>query len=135
MIPGWKTEIENEYLQVLRESPRATPADFTARLGQSEGYAVYWLAELAKQGRIRILAVELVEGYSVSQLPTALPGSPIWPLHHLLALSSKTEGTARSMAYDVICACGWTAEAKTEEEAQQRALCHRLETGPQHSSG
>ncbi len=69
MIPGWKSEIENEYLQVLRESPQASPADFAARLGESECCAIYWLTQLAKEGRIRILAVELVKDHEVACAP------------------------------------------------------------------
>jgi hypothetical protein len=61
MIPGWKEEIEGEYLQILREFPNALPRDFAARLGVSECCAVYWLTQLARDGRVRIRLVEMVE--------------------------------------------------------------------------
>ncbi len=61
MIPGWKEEIEGEYLQILRESPTASPRDFASRLGVSECCAIYWLTQLARDGRVRIRAVEVVE--------------------------------------------------------------------------
>jgi hypothetical protein len=61
MIPGWKEETEREYLQLLWESSRVSPRDFASRLGVSECCAVYWLTELAKEGRVRILSVELVK--------------------------------------------------------------------------
>ncbi len=61
MIPGWKEEIEGEYLQILRESPGASPSDIATRLGVSEGIAVYWLTQLARDGRVRIHAIELVQ--------------------------------------------------------------------------
>ncbi len=61
MIPGWETDLKGEYLQVLRQSGAATPRDFAARLGVSECCAVYWLTELARQGRIRITQVEIVD--------------------------------------------------------------------------
>jgi hypothetical protein len=61
MIPGWKEEFEGEYLQILREIPKASPSDFSLRLDVSECCAIYWLTELAKEGRVRILAVELVK--------------------------------------------------------------------------
>ncbi len=61
MIPGWKDEIEGEYLQVLQESPGASPSEIATRLGVSEGSAVYWLTEMAREGRVRIRAIELVQ--------------------------------------------------------------------------
>ena len=61
MIPGWRAEFEEEYLKILREIPKASPGDFALRLDVSECCAIYWLAELAKEGKIRILAVELVK--------------------------------------------------------------------------
>lgn len=61
MIPGWKEEIEGEYLDFLREFRKATPADFAARFGVSECCVVYWLTDLAREGRVKILSFELVE--------------------------------------------------------------------------
>ena len=61
MIPGWKEEIEGEYLTFLRELPKATPADVAARFGVSECCAVYWLTDMAREGKLRILAFEFVE--------------------------------------------------------------------------
>ncbi len=61
MIHGWKEALEWEYLSVLREHPKTTPEDLAARLGVSEGVATYWLTDLAREGRVRILGVEVVE--------------------------------------------------------------------------
>jgi len=61
MIPGWKDEMEGEYLQCLREAGKASPREIAVRLGISECCAVYWLTEMAREGRLRILGVELVE--------------------------------------------------------------------------
>ncbi|HEY7676384.1 MAG TPA: hypothetical protein VIG69_04900 [Candidatus Methylomirabilis sp.] len=72
MIPGWKEELEAEYLEVLREGGRATPADLALRLGVSENSAVYWLTQLARDGRVRILGVEAIaDGEIRSGGPTA----------------------------------------------------------------
>jgi len=79
MIPGWKEEIEGEYLEFLRECRKATPADVAARLGVSECCAIYWLTDLARAGRIRILAVEPVEAGQVSRDREAPVGSPLQP--------------------------------------------------------
>ncbi len=68
MIPGWKEEIEGEYLQILRESPGASPSDIATRLGVSEGIAVYWLTQLARDGRVRIHAIELVHDGKVTSI-------------------------------------------------------------------
>jgi hypothetical protein len=61
MIPGWKEEIEGEYLEFLGKRHTATPADLAARFDVSECCAIYWLTELAREGRIRIPAVEFLE--------------------------------------------------------------------------
>lgn len=61
MIPGWKEEIQAEYLQFLRENKRTTPADVAARFEVSECCAIYWLTELAREGRVRIPSVEFLE--------------------------------------------------------------------------
>jgi hypothetical protein len=72
MIPGWKEELEAEYLDVLREGGRATPAELALRLGVSEDSAVYWLTQLARDGRVRILGVEaLADGDTRVGGPTA----------------------------------------------------------------
>ena len=61
MIPGWREEVVGEYVEVLKSHGKVTPAEVAARLGISECCAVYWLTDLARDGRVRILAVELVE--------------------------------------------------------------------------
>lgn len=61
MIPGWKEDILSAYVGVLRQHPGATPADVAAHLGVSESCAVYWLTDLARDGRIRIGVLDLVE--------------------------------------------------------------------------
>ena len=68
MIPGWKDEIEGEYLQILREFPGASPSDIATRLGVSEGSAVYWLTQLARDGRVRIRAIELAQDGKVPSI-------------------------------------------------------------------
>jgi len=65
MIPGWREELEEEYLRLLRDASIASPGDLAARIGVSECCAVYWLTELARAGRIRILAVEPVKAGDV----------------------------------------------------------------------
>jgi hypothetical protein len=61
MIPGWKEEIEGEYLEFLRKPRKLTPADFASRFDVSECCAVYWLTELARKGKVRITSVEFLE--------------------------------------------------------------------------
>ena len=61
MMPGWKEEIEGEYLEFLRKRHTATPADLAARFDVSECCAVYWLTEIARRGRLRIPFVEFLE--------------------------------------------------------------------------
>jgi hypothetical protein len=75
MIPGWKEEIHGEYLQLLRDCPTASPAEVAARLGVSERCATYWLTDLAKDGRVRIVALELAEAPLSALEPPALPRS------------------------------------------------------------
>jgi len=73
MIPGWETELKGEYLDMLREQRKASPRDFAVRLGVSECCAVYWLTELARQGRVRITEVEFVgEGHVPCAAESAL---------------------------------------------------------------
>jgi hypothetical protein len=61
MIPGWKDEIEGEYLAVLRRHPKATPAELATYLGVQECCVIYWLTDMARNGRIRIVGFELVQ--------------------------------------------------------------------------
>ena len=61
MIPGWKDEIQREYMEFLRKHRRASPPELAAHLKISECCVVYWLTELARDGKIRILAAEIVE--------------------------------------------------------------------------
>ena len=61
MIPGWQEESDTEYLKILQEMPAPSPRDLAMRLNVSECCVVFWLAELAKRGKIRIPAVELVK--------------------------------------------------------------------------
>lgn len=61
MIPGWKEEIQQDYLEFLRTHHRASPSELAAHLELSESSIIYWLTDLAREGKVRILAVELVE--------------------------------------------------------------------------
>ncbi len=61
MIPGWKEDIQSEYLEFVRKNRRVTPADLASHFNMSECCAVYWLTDLARDGRVRILSFELVE--------------------------------------------------------------------------
>jgi hypothetical protein len=69
MIPGWDKDTKDEYLQILQEIGSAVPRDFAMRLGVSECCAVYWLTELARQGRLRITGVEAVKEGDVPCAP------------------------------------------------------------------
>jgi DeoR/GlpR family transcriptional regulator of sugar metabolism len=69
MIPGWKDEIQRDYLEFLRGHGKVSPAELAAHLNISECCVVYWLTDLAREGKVRILAAELVE-------ESALPGEP-----------------------------------------------------------
>ncbi len=71
MIRGWKEEIERDYLEVLREHRQASPPDVAARLKVSEGSAVYWLTGLARDGKIRILAVAIAEEGGLPCVPSS----------------------------------------------------------------
>jgi len=62
MISGWKDEIEKDYLGYLRKHPRVSPDEMAAHLKTSECSVVFWLTNLARDGKVRILAVEIVEG-------------------------------------------------------------------------
>ncbi len=62
-------DIGAECLRIMREVGRASPRTVARRLGVSECCVVYWLTELARQGRIRIVAVEPL---APGQMPCAL---------------------------------------------------------------
>jgi hypothetical protein len=61
MISGWKEEIQQDYLSFLRGHPKVTPAELAAHLNLSESWVIYWLTDLAREGKVRITGVELVE--------------------------------------------------------------------------
>jgi len=61
MIYGWKKELQHDYLRFLNARGRVSPSELAAHLNISECCAVYWLTDLAREGKVRILAVELVE--------------------------------------------------------------------------
>ena len=61
MIPGWKDELQQDYLDFLRTHRTASPAEVAAHLNISESSAVFWLTDLAREGKVRLRAVELVE--------------------------------------------------------------------------
>ena len=50
--------MEREYLNVLRSRGSATPNELATALGVSEGCAVFWLTELAREGLVRITGIE-----------------------------------------------------------------------------
>jgi len=73
MISGWKEEIQRDYLNFLRGHPKATPCELAMHLNLSEGCAIYWLTDLAREGKVRITGLELVEEDTASFEPqTAL---------------------------------------------------------------
>ena len=84
MIPGWREEVVGDYVEVLKSHGKVTPAQVAARLGISECCAVYWLTDLARDGRVRILAVELVEHGG----PPAMPRPPLRASARLFARHS-----------------------------------------------
>jgi DeoR/GlpR family transcriptional regulator of sugar metabolism len=61
MIYGWKDEIQQDYLRFLSARGRVSPPELAAHLNVSESCAVHWLTDLAREGKLRILAVELAE--------------------------------------------------------------------------
>jgi hypothetical protein len=61
MIPGWKDELQKEYLDFLRKQGTVSPSEMAAHLNISECCAVFWLTDMARSGKVRIRAVELVE--------------------------------------------------------------------------
>ncbi len=61
MIPGWKEEIQAQYLEFVRKRHTVSPRELAAHFNMSECCAVYWLTDLARDGRVRILGIEAVE--------------------------------------------------------------------------
>lgn len=57
---NWWGAIGSEILDCLREHGSATVNELSEELGFSEGAATAFLAMLAREGRVRILQVELV---------------------------------------------------------------------------
>jgi DNA-binding Lrp family transcriptional regulator len=57
---NWWDAIDREILDRLREHGSATVSELSQELGLSEGAATAFLAMLAREGRVRILQVELV---------------------------------------------------------------------------
>jgi DNA-binding Lrp family transcriptional regulator len=57
---NWWGAIDGEILDRLREHGSASVNELSRELGLSEGAATAFLAMLAREGRVRILQVELV---------------------------------------------------------------------------
>jgi predicted transcriptional regulator len=57
---NWWSAIDGEILDRLREHGSATVKELCEALGLSEGATTAFLAMLAREGRVRILQVELV---------------------------------------------------------------------------
>ncbi len=57
---NWWGAIDGEILDLLREHGSASVNELSEELGLSEGAAAAFLAMLAREGRVRILQVELV---------------------------------------------------------------------------
>lgn len=57
---NWWEDIDGEILDCLREHGSATVTELSEELGLSEGAATAFLAMLAREGRVRIVRVELV---------------------------------------------------------------------------
>jgi len=57
---NWWGAIDGEILDRLREHGSATVSELCEELGLSEGAATAFLSMLAREGRVRILQVELV---------------------------------------------------------------------------
>lgn len=56
---NWWGDIDGEILDCLREHGSATVKEISEELGLSEGAATAFLAMLAREGRVRIVQVEL----------------------------------------------------------------------------
>jgi len=57
---NWWGDIDGEILDCLREHGSVTVKELSQELGLSEGAATAFLAMLAREGRVRIVEVELV---------------------------------------------------------------------------
>ena len=57
---NWWGDIDGEILDCLREHGSVTVNELSQELGLSEGAATAFLAMLAREGRVRIVQVELV---------------------------------------------------------------------------
>jgi predicted ArsR family transcriptional regulator len=57
---SWWGDIDGEILDWLREHGSATVNELCRELGLSEGAATAFLAMLAREGRVRIVQVELI---------------------------------------------------------------------------
>jgi uncharacterized membrane protein len=57
---NWWNDIDDEILDCLRGHGSVTVNELSQELGLSEGAATAFLAMLAREGRVRILQVELV---------------------------------------------------------------------------
>jgi len=57
---NWWGDIDGEILDCLKEHGSATVKEISEELGLSEGAATAFLAMLAREGRVRIVRVELV---------------------------------------------------------------------------
>ena len=57
---NWWADIDGEILDRLREHGSATVNELSEELSLSEGAATAFLARLAREGRVRIVQVELV---------------------------------------------------------------------------
>jgi uncharacterized membrane protein len=57
---NWWGDLDGEILDCLREHGSATVNELSEELGLSEGAASTFLAMLAREGRVRIVQVELV---------------------------------------------------------------------------
>ena len=57
---NWWAHIDGEILDCLREHGSATVKELSEELGLSEGAATAFVAMLAREGRVRIVQVELV---------------------------------------------------------------------------
>jgi len=57
---NWWGDIDGEILDCLREHGSVTVKELSQELGLSEGAATAFLAMLAREGRVRIVQVELV---------------------------------------------------------------------------
>lgn len=73
MIPGWKEEIQSEYLDFIRKHHTVTPRELAVHFNMPVCCAVYWLTDLARDGRIRMLAIEAVEATEVPCDPDLAP--------------------------------------------------------------